>query len=467
MQRIIIKNFGAIEEATIDIKKVLVLIGEQASGKSTIAKLIYFFKSLGDDWFSRVYDSNNRNFNLIEDFKFPVNEKFYDFFGSTFHLPDFLVKYFYDVNSNKYIELKLSENNKLDVYFSSDIITEDFKSKIRDVKRKLKFNQNANSSSKAQQLINETERLRLLENLAEVINKSFYCVEEDSLFTVAGRSTTVSYSDLFEKYLFADLKDRIKTTKTENKNSPFVPKNPDRSVDETLMLKFMERVSKMKDRFEVIGNFEGLKRQDPQNLANSVGYEISQSILKGDYKKDRWSEKLYLSEDNYIHLRNSSSGQQEAIRLVQDLLLAIYDKRTVLRIIEEPEAHLFPIAQKDIIKLCALLMNQHQHNQLIITTHSPYILTAFNNLLLANRVVSKDESKANEVNEIIPMEFHLKAEEFTAYALGNTYDDTKQYCEDIFNENLGIIKQNYLDTISEVLGAEFQQLLQLHKLSFA
>jgi predicted ATPase len=49
MQKIIIKNFGAIEYAEIEIKKVLVLIGEQASGKSTIAKLIYFFKTLRDD----------------------------------------------------------------------------------------------------------------------------------------------------------------------------------------------------------------------------------------------------------------------------------------------------------------------------------------------------------------------------------------------------------------------------------
>ncbi len=55
MQKIIIKNFGAIEYAEIEIKKVLVLIGEQASGKSTIAKLIYFFKSLRDDIFKKIY----------------------------------------------------------------------------------------------------------------------------------------------------------------------------------------------------------------------------------------------------------------------------------------------------------------------------------------------------------------------------------------------------------------------------
>ncbi|MFT5917509.1 MAG: putative ATPase, partial [Bacteroidia bacterium] len=56
MQKIVIKNFGAIKEAEIKINKVLVLIGEQASGKSTIAKLIYFFKSLKRDFFDSAYN---------------------------------------------------------------------------------------------------------------------------------------------------------------------------------------------------------------------------------------------------------------------------------------------------------------------------------------------------------------------------------------------------------------------------
>lgn len=42
MQRIVIQNFGPIKDATIEIPKFLLLIGEQASGKSTVAKLIYF-----------------------------------------------------------------------------------------------------------------------------------------------------------------------------------------------------------------------------------------------------------------------------------------------------------------------------------------------------------------------------------------------------------------------------------------
>ncbi len=57
MQKIIIKNFRQIPYAEIEIKKLLLLIGEQASGKSTLAKLIYFFKSLKEDYFNLVYEN--------------------------------------------------------------------------------------------------------------------------------------------------------------------------------------------------------------------------------------------------------------------------------------------------------------------------------------------------------------------------------------------------------------------------
>ena len=46
MQKIIIDRFKQISHAEIELRDFLFLIGEQASGKSTIAKLIYFFKSL-------------------------------------------------------------------------------------------------------------------------------------------------------------------------------------------------------------------------------------------------------------------------------------------------------------------------------------------------------------------------------------------------------------------------------------
>lgn len=40
MNRLVIKNFGAIEEASVELKPLLLLIGGQGTGKSTIAKVL-------------------------------------------------------------------------------------------------------------------------------------------------------------------------------------------------------------------------------------------------------------------------------------------------------------------------------------------------------------------------------------------------------------------------------------------
>lgn len=45
-ESLLIKNFGPIAEAAIDVNKVTVLIGRQGSGKSTVAKLYSVFSWL-------------------------------------------------------------------------------------------------------------------------------------------------------------------------------------------------------------------------------------------------------------------------------------------------------------------------------------------------------------------------------------------------------------------------------------
>ncbi len=72
MQKLIIENFKQIAHAEIEVRDFLLLIGPQASGKSTIAKLIYFFKFLqqfyvdlfGVDTPEMSADTLMMNFNL-------------------------------------------------------------------------------------------------------------------------------------------------------------------------------------------------------------------------------------------------------------------------------------------------------------------------------------------------------------------------------------------------------------------
>lgn len=46
MGRITIKHLGVIKDFEMDIKQFNLLIGEQATGKSTICKAVYFFRSI-------------------------------------------------------------------------------------------------------------------------------------------------------------------------------------------------------------------------------------------------------------------------------------------------------------------------------------------------------------------------------------------------------------------------------------
>ncbi|MFN4953856.1 MAG: AAA family ATPase [Aphanizomenon sp.] len=106
MQKIIINNFGSIKYAEIEVKKILVLIGEQASGKSTIAKLIYFFKTIQEDLFSQIYrDKQNQSLDINSDILPPIQQKFYNFFGPTNNLPDFEITFYYSFNENKFLKL--------------------------------------------------------------------------------------------------------------------------------------------------------------------------------------------------------------------------------------------------------------------------------------------------------------------------------------------------------------------------
>ncbi len=135
-----------------------------------------------------------------------------------------------------------------------------------------------------------------------------------------------------------------------------------------------------------------------------------------------------------------------------------------MRIIEEPEAHLFPIAQKQMVELLALMVNQNKWNTMIITTHSPYILSEFNNLLFAQRVVEKNPETEEEVTKIIDKDFWLNSQEFAAYTLRNEEDG---YVSESIMSDRSVIKQTYLDTVSEILGAEFNSLVSIHSKKFA
>ena len=471
MQKIIIRNFGAVEYAEIEINKVLVLIGEQASGKSTIAKLIYFFKSLKNDLRNQLRQDTGRSyFDPALDLKFPIREKFYDFFGSTYHLPDFEITFYYNVENDRYIKLTLNPDRKVEAYLS--FIDQNFKDSAAAIKKLFRRQRSINVDRFYEQIAYNRDESSLSQRLSSLLNSAFSSNQTDSLFIVASRNVTVGYSNTFEKYLFLDTQNNLENN-LENKK-PFQRK--EQTIDETLMLNFIERTAQIKKFFAKYMGFEGLIESfEEDQIKKEKLYQVKtkiEQILKGEYRIDDQGEKIVFTQartevSKYVYLHNSSSGQQEVIRILQDIFINILERSKIFRVLEEPEAHLFPVAQKQLIELLSLMVNQDEDNQIIITTHSPYVLTVFNNLLFAKRVANKNPSTEAEVSEIIPQEFWLNANDFSAYSLGNHFmGEETQYCESIFNVEKGTIRQNYLDTVSEMLGGAFNSLYSIHAKSF-
>ena len=127
--------------------------------------------------------------------------------------------------------------------------------------------------------------------------------------------------------------------------------------------------------------YEGIKRHfngfDDPNISQLV-----EQILKGKYQYDCLQDWIVAS-DKKVNIANASSGQQEALPLLMTVAHVAADTsgRMNTLYIEEPEAHLFPVAQSQVLSLLAMVYNSQR--RVFITTHSPYILSALNNLIMA------------------------------------------------------------------------------------
>ena len=126
--------------------------------------------------------------------------------------------------------------------------------------------------------------------------------------------------------------------------------------------------------------------------------------------------------------------------------------------VEEPEAHIFPSTQFELVKLFAWLSSDPLLGfSWVITTHSPYILTAFNDLIKAGQIAAERPDKASEIEKIIPRQYWIKPGDFAAYA----FDGKDGVLHPIMDPETKMINGDILDDISETISGEFGQLLEI------
>jgi hypothetical protein len=124
--------------------------------------------------------------------------------------------------------------------------------------------------------------------------------------------------------------------------------------------------------------------------------------------------------------------------------------------VEEPELSIFPKSQYLLMRLFAWLSSESRLDlPFAITTHSPYILTAFGNLLKAGKVGALSAEHRSSVEKTVPEKYWIKNSGFAAYKIEN------QVLTSIFDKKTGQIDGDYLDDVSSDIAEEFGQLLEI------
>ncbi len=431
LETLSIRNFITISEADIVIKSFNVLIGQQSTGKSLIAKLLYFFKSdVPSAMLSVIKDdaeSSSTEYDNSSKFKRKFDKKLTESFTEIFNPAYWGSKDFYIKYSNDDHEIILSRADK-DGRKVKIEVSPNFRADF--IKLKMSYRDYLKSREGVPEFFRDDVALFIQEFFSEIPNRegfNFYI--SHSFFVPAGRG----FFALLEENIFSFL-----------------------SVNSTI------------DRFiKNFGVFYGnakrfyTRRNRDEKVSTIRGFNEEVDKIVGG-KLTYSNRSLVISQKNgiTIKLESASSGQQEVVPMLISLSfmsrIRQFGRGSPSLFIEEPEAHLFPKTQKDVVYAISAL-----HNKLnlttFITTHSPYVLAAVNNLVIsgiAQSSIGGDKELSSKLDGIIARNLRIRKDSLSAYFI-----DYNGNVRSIISDE-GVIGVNSIDEISEEISKEFYEILE-------
>ena len=432
MRKLTVKNFSVIKEAELEFGKITVLIGPQSSGKSLLCKLAYF---LGKEFIDIAVGSVFAGRSLHE-FRKEISEIFADRFpieisddpGSflCFEADDFRIE-----------RQRLGEDDALGEEFWWSPKFETTYSALSNLEAESTANGSDFSSDRREQV---RARFNLLLSARQEVNPFVH----RTLYIPNGRSFFVNTSQGFRAL-----------------------DNPD--ID-PLTREFGSLIAWGR----AWNPDPALAVQTRQNLE-----AIRRSILiiaGGDIEgRDSYAEFVRFSDKRRVPFTLLSSGTQEILPLFNVIERMITEQRRRVIFprngsvtkdllitskgwiyVEEPEANVFPKTQYQLVQLFSWLSSEPDlHFSWVVTTHSPYVLSSFNNLLEAWQVGHVDGERSKAVRNVIDEKYWVNPEEFRAYSIEDGH------LKSIMDEETHLISDNYLDAVSEQIGGEFDELLRI------
>ena len=433
MNTIFIQNFGPIKEVKLDLdKKFQILIGEQASGKSTISKVVYFCQKIRDytlDFLldSRPFSEYHKN-ELFNGYLKYLQRQFMGCFGTTKHMDQFSIVYLFH---RRRISIKLNENGYIRYQFDDE---------LKKGITKLLYDAagiflNNGKEKGYLSLIDRLTAMEMMKRQFEQNLKELFCNSSEIIYIPAGRSLLATLSEQLQDIPISGL--------------------------DLTMQEFIRLILRTRNKFgnkmpEMVKDYTNTVKGQINNASVERAYDIIREILRADYASESDGEKIYFDEQHWVKLMYGSSGQQEVLWILMLSFITILENKGSFFVIEEPEAHLFPTAQKDIIDLISLMLNS-TNSKAIITTHSPYILTSANVLLYSDKV---ERGYKGKTKPIIPKNMRISYQNFAAYKVERN-DMDKKVLTSILDAESHMIQVDYIDRVSKITNEELSGLLDM------
>ena len=405
MVQLKVKNFGPVKsgfednDGYFEINKFTFFIGDQGTGKSTVAKIFSTFC-----WLEKAFE-----------------REYYD----ELSFSDFVDLCSYQRLPREYFksETELSYKGQA------------FEFSIRKEKFEFKKNDNNNKyvCPKIVYIPSERNTVSVLEDLEQIRNLPKVIKDFKSELKKANlnlekykRNFILNYEILYNK---ANDINYIKS-KDDDEKIPLIFASSGMQSIVPLMLvtdnlvKFLE--------LPILEKINYMSAADQEYILNNIDDSDLMSKLKLFLSSN--IDKNFTEADIEKLSRNFSS----------------FVDSTFVNIVEEPELNLFPTTQVKILE-SLIKHNNFQDSKLVITTHSPYILSAMNNYIYAEEVYSTKRKCLEEVSK----DLFVNIDDVCAYKLehGRIISIKDTECN--------LIDSSAIDDCSSVINDVYSKLMDL------
>ena len=104
--------------------------------------------------------------------------------------------------------------------------------------------------------------------------------------------------------------------------------------------------------------------------------------------------------------------------------------------------------------------NGNKNLAMIVTTHSPYLLSILNNYLYASELGKDEKISQDDVRSIIDEKCWVDIEDCAVYSLGEEMNGG-EFCKSVISKDSCLVDFNYLDAVSIETSEEYNRLQRL------